>query len=198
MIRSSAAAARALRAALAALALAALTAFALVAAAPDAALAQAFLLGEAETDAPPPDLSSAEAIREMVSRMSDAEVRALLLDRLDAVAAEAAADAEEGGGLVDFARRAVIGPYESVVDAVGRAPLIWSDQKKSFSVFYERLGASGVAFMTLTLALAVAAGLAVEQIFRRLVRGWIERESGVDGARSLGQTILFLIKRLTT
>ena len=36
------------------------------------------------------ELTSPEAVREIISRMSDAEVRGVLLERLDAVAAEAA------------------------------------------------------------------------------------------------------------
>ncbi|MEL7464006.1 MAG: mechanosensitive ion channel domain-containing protein [Pseudomonadota bacterium] len=139
-----------------------------------------------------------EAVREMVSRLSDAEVRDMLLSRLDAVAAEVAAEtADEKRGLLDFARQAVVGPLESVVDALRRAPLIWSDQAKSFSVFVERLGWDGVAFLFIVLALAVFAGLAVELVFRRVVRNWVERDSGA-GERSLRQTLLFLGKRFAT
>ncbi|MEL6795109.1 MAG: hypothetical protein AAFP78_16750, partial [Pseudomonadota bacterium] len=140
-----------------------------------------------------------EAVREMVSRLSDAEVRDMLLTRLDAVAAEAAAQAEDTEtGLVDFARQAVVGPFESVVDAIGRTPLLWSDQAKSFSVFFERLGADGAAFMGLVMALAIFAGLVVEMIFRRIVRGWVERDSGGSEGRTLRQSLIFLLKRFTT
>ena len=45
--------------------------------------------GGGETSAPI-ELNSPEAVREMVSQMSDSEVRKVLLERLDAVAAAAA------------------------------------------------------------------------------------------------------------
>ena len=145
-----------------------------------------------------PDPLTPEAVRELVSKMSDADVRALLLERLDAVAAKTAAETEEAeGGLLAFARQAVVGPYESVVDAIGRAPLIWTDQVKSFSVFYDRLGGEGLIFMITVMALAVATGLFFETIFRRLVRRWVEREAVVQGERTLRQTVMFLLRRFT-
>ncbi|MEM7547414.1 MAG: mechanosensitive ion channel family protein [Pseudomonadota bacterium] len=153
----------------------------------------------AETKTSLPDPLTPEAVRELVSQMSDAEVRTLLLQRLDAVAADnALAEDATNGGLIDFARRAVTGPFDSVIGAITRAPQIWSDQVQSFSVFHERLGNEGIMFMLLVLALAIIAALAVEFAFRRLVHGWVERDPGIDGSRTLGQTLISLLKRLTT
>lgn len=144
---------------------------------------------------PPVTLDSPEAVREVVSQLSDAEVRKLLLERLDAVAAEAAADeASAEGGLVEFARNATIGPLQSVIDAIQRVPLIWEAQILSFSNFYEKLTFAGITFMFAALSLAIIAGLIAEFTFRRLIRNWQE-STDLAGERTLGQTIMFLVKR---
>lgn len=76
-------------------------------------------------------------------------------------------------------------------------PTLWSDQSRSFGVFFERLGWDGIGFMLLAMTLAILAALAVEMAFRRLIRNWLE--SGSDQQdRTLGQTVMFMIKRLCT
>ncbi len=143
-------------------------------------------------------LDSPEAVREAVSQMSDGEVRKLLLERLDAVA-EQAAEKEAGaeGGLIDFGRKATIGVFESVTDAISRVPLIWENQVRSFSTFHDRLGTKGIVFMLTVMALAVAVGLTAELIFRRLIRNWQESAGAAGGDRNLRQTLIFLAKRLS-
>ncbi len=141
------------------------------------------------------ELTSPEAIRELISRMSDAEVRGVLLERLDAVAAEAAnREAATDGGLLDFANRATVGVFNSVVHAVSKTPLLIDYQSKSFATFIERLGASGILFLVVVMAAAIAAGLIIEQFFYRVTRRWTNVAS-VDGERSLRETIVFLFKR---
>ena len=143
-------------------------------------------------------LDSPEAVREAVSQMSDADVRRLLLERLDAVAAKAAAkEADVEGGLMDFGRRATVGVFESVVGAVSRIPMIWDNQVRSFSTFYDRLGWNGIVFMLTVMALAVAVGLLAEAVFRRLTRNWVESAGAAGGEKNLRQTLMFLAKRLT-
>ena len=79
--------------------------------------------GGGDETAAPVLLDSPEAVREVVSQLSDAKVRKLLLDRLDAVAAESAAkETTAEGGLVEFGRKATVGVFESVVDAITRVP----------------------------------------------------------------------------
>lgn len=146
-------------------------------------------------------LDSPEAVREAVSQMSDGDVRRLLLERLDAVAAaeaaEAAKETDAEGGLMDFGRRATIGVYESVADAISRVPLIWDNQARSFSNFHDKLGAKGITFMLTVMALAIASGLIAELIFRRLTRNWVESAGAAGGDRNLRQTLGFLAKRLS-
>ncbi len=143
-------------------------------------------------------LDSPEAVREVVSQLSDAEVRKLLLERLDAVAAESAAkEASTEGGFLDFGRKATIGVFESVVDAVSRVPLIWNNQVTSVSTFHEKLGTKGIIFMLTVIALAIVVGLTAELIFRHLTRKWQESAGDAGGERNLRQTLVFLAKRLS-
>ena len=69
--------------------------------------AQIMLPGSGDGTSPPTVelISRPEAVRELVSRMSDADVRAVLLERLDAVAAKAALQNGEDDSLWDFANR---------------------------------------------------------------------------------------------
>jgi moderate conductance mechanosensitive channel len=154
--------------------------------------------GGGDETAAPILLDSPEAVREVVSQLSDAEVRKLLLERLDAVAAESAAkETSAEGGFMDFGRRATGGVFESVIDAISRTPLIWDNQVTSFSNFHEKLGTKGIAFMLTVMALAIMAGLTAELIFRRLTRKWQESAGAAGGDRNLRQTLVFLAKRLS-
>ena len=59
--------------------------------------------------------------RHNITRATQADAIAYVLERLDAVAtAEAAAGEAAETGVIEFATQAVVGPIESVVDAVGR------------------------------------------------------------------------------
>lgn len=164
--------------------------------APGGASAQVMLAtGGGEDTAAPVPLTSPEAVREVVSQLSDAEVRKLLLERLDAVAAETAAEETQAeSGLVEFAQNATVGPFQSVVDAIKRVPLIWQAQVQSFTNFHEKLTTNGIVFMVSVLSLAIIVGLIAEFIFRYLIRNWQE-SAVVDGERTLRQTLVFLAKR---
>ena len=151
-------------------------------------------------DTPPPtvELTSPEAVREMVSRMSDADVRAVLLERLDAVAAEAALQNGEDDSLLDFANRATVGVLISIAYAFGQAPLLIDNQIKSLANFGERLGTVGIVFLFIVLTAAIAVGVLIELVFYRLIRRWAINVDVGDGPRSLRQTGVFLLKRLLT
>ena len=161
------------------------------------AAAQLPAAAENETTITLPDPLTPEAVRELVSRLSDAEVRELLLQRLDAVAdQETARKMTLSQGLMDIARRATVGVFESVRAAVERVPLLWETQARSFATFWERIGWQGLRIMLTVMAVAVAAGLIAELVFRRLTRPWVE-SSAAGGSASLRATVLFLVKRLT-
>ena len=70
-----------------------------------------------------PDPLTPDAVRELVSRLSDAEVRELLLKRLDAVAQSSVQGEEiEQEGIFELFGRWAVGVYTSVADAVARGP----------------------------------------------------------------------------
>jgi len=141
-----------------------------------------------------PDPLTQDAARGLVARLSDAEVRALLLDRLDSVATEQAS-AGDDASLTDSLTRIVQGLYTPSVIAVQRLPILFSSQIESFRNFADKLGSEGLLRLFGFMALAIAAGLAVEQLINRLARNWqtgsLERGSG-----SLAATLGFLFRRL--
>ncbi len=135
-----------------------------------------------------------DAVRELVSRLSDQEVRALLLERLDAVAARELQQATREH-VEAFNHHATIGVFQTVREAVERLPRLWSSQIESFQTFSERIGPGGLWILFGALALGVSVGLVGEFIFNRLTRRWHIEAPG-DGQRSLRSTIRFLFNRL--
>ena len=81
--------------------------------------------------------------------------------------------------------------------AFSKTPLLIDYQTRSFATFVERLGASGIFFLGVVLAAAIAVGLIFEQIFYRVTRRWTNVEPAAS-ERSLWQTIIFLFKRFLT
>lgn len=151
----------------------------------------------AETALPAlPEVLTPDIVRDLVSRLSDDQVRALLLDRLDAVAEDQAQTAAEDGWLVEFGRKATIEVGASISGAIASLPLLFSQIGQAFSLFFERLGGRGIFFLCLVLSIAVTGGLVVEFTFRRLVRGWVESGTSDRSDYSLWQTLVFLSKRL--
>ena len=144
----------------------------------------------------PEDLTP-ETVRDLVSTLSDTEVRSLLLERLDAVAAENATDEAAAGGLSELFSNATTNVASSVSIAIQRVPLIPQALSDGFSVFAERLGSDGMSFMALVMTVAIVSALILELGFRRLIRNWVEHVDNATGERSLRQTLSFLFKRLS-
>ncbi|MEM7525737.1 MAG: mechanosensitive ion channel family protein, partial [Pseudomonadota bacterium] len=144
-----------------------------------------------------PDPLTPEAVREVVSQLSDADVRRLLLERLDAVAeAEAQDEADASGGLADFADKATFGVLHSISDAVGKTPLLLQYQVKSFNNFFDRLGTQGIVFLLIVFGAALSVGLAVERLFLYLTRRWHKTAPPARRERTLRETVSFLFRRL--
>lgn len=165
------------------------------------------LPGQTPAAADPPaaaaEPTSPEAARDMVARLSDAEVRALLLERLDVVAAEQRPRGGGGaGGLEDFLEHATFGVVDAIWAAVVRAPLLWRYQSQSFANFWETLGPAGIGELFGVLLLAIFAGLAAEFAFHRLTRNWHRADADAGAAQRAGEaaewrtTFQFLTKRL--
>jgi len=139
-----------------------------------------------------PDPLTSETIRELVSRLSDAEVRELLLQRLDLVAQEGQGD-DAGQTTLEFLIDAVNGIGTSFTDSVQSAPRV----PDGFTTAYDTLtGGGGFGVFALFVGkvlLMIAAGLAAEFVVTRLTLGWLDSVE----RRSHPETLIGAIKILS-
>lgn len=147
----------------------------------------------AESEVVLPDPLTPDAVRSLVARLSDAEVRDLLLKRLETVAAEQGISGEEPS-LSEALGTLVQGIYTPALVAVQRLPILFSSQAESFSTFASKLGSDGLLRLFSVMAVAIAAGLVVERLINRLTQGWQmgRPDTQVD---SLAATLGFLFRR---
>ncbi|HKK35495.1 MAG TPA: mechanosensitive ion channel family protein [Paracoccaceae bacterium] len=117
------------------------------------------------------------AVEAMVARMSDEQVRDILIGRLEAAAEPAAGEA--GPGPLLIAERAVAGAFLTTADAVLAIPRLFAESVRSIGAFWSERGLSGLLETFGLLAAAVAAGLAAERALMLLVRGWRERTASM-------------------
>ena len=138
-------------------------------------------------------MDTPEAIREMVSRLSDTEVRNLLLQHLDR---QTKPSLDRESNLLDFIQTSMIDVAESVADAFQLTPLLWQKQRKSFSRFFAQRGPSGVGYFVGCMLLAIVIGLVVEWVINRLAVRWREQISQTQEQNTLRQTLRLLGLRL--
>ncbi len=144
-----------------------------------------------------PDPLTPETARDLVSTLSDQQVRELLLERLDAVAkAESVSTKKENVSFISFLQTTSNGVYQAVHTAFIRLPMLWSAQVESFGNFYRTWGAKGLTSLIGSLILAVAAGLAAEFVVGKITRRWHADALSVENPEALGETIRFLMYRL--
>ena len=143
----------------------------------------------------PEDLS-AGTVRDLVSRLSDRQVRQLLLERLDALA-EARHESGEDIGPIDFVTRLSRDVGLSISHALGNLPGLVETQSGSFAAFYADRGAGGMGrFLGLTLA-AVLAGLLAAWLTGRAAYRWQDQIDAATGEESLGRLLRLQFLRLT-
>jgi small-conductance mechanosensitive channel len=166
---------------------------------PSLAAAQAAAVSQASGSAAAdplalPDPLTPEAVNAMVARLSDDQVRALLLQRLDAVAAEAAA-AEAPAGVVDRAGMLWTAFSSQLTDAISKLPVLFSREGDAIAAFAQSYGGLG-GVMTLfgLIALVLGAGLLAELVFKRATAGWHEIKDG-SGEKDLAGAVRFLFRR---
>lgn len=128
-----------------------------------------------------PDPLTPAAVREMVSRLSDEQVRQLLLERLDAVAR--AGTTEAGPGFLEWTRAALRGVIGNVGDAVRQLPNLGRSMATVWDQFVRPRGFAGLALLVGWLAATVGAGLLVEAVARRAVGRWRRSATAKDGFR---------------
>ncbi len=151
------------------------------------------------TDAPPtlPDPLTPETVRELVSTMSDQDVRKFLLQRLDAVAEEEAAN-HDATKLADVATQAANVVYTSIYQAVAKLPVLISAQPRAISTFIERHTGAGVLRMFAAMIFAVGIALVVEKLAQRLTHKWHDAAANMIDPDSLRSTLRFLFRRFLT
>lgn len=121
---------------------------------------------------------SPEAVRDLVSRLSDEEVRKLLIDQLDRNGARPAAKDDGGMGMMGMvADNAVM--WRTRAAEIGAAALALPATTASVLA---KLGAGTTpSLVLLVLAAMLAAGALAEFVWRRATREWRARHSEVRG-----------------
>ncbi|MGQ7848169.1 mechanosensitive ion channel family protein [Granulosicoccus sp. 3-233] len=146
-----------------------------------------------QTTAELPVMDNPAAVRELVSRLSDSEVRELLLQQLDIVAARQLEDdtAVEEVGLFTLITTNI--PI-SIQAAVSAFPTLISGQIEIFSLFVDRLGPNGITGLFISFLFAIIAGLVIEYLVRLLTRRW---RATVDVPQSADPTLKQILKLLS-
>ncbi|WP_170600621.1 mechanosensitive ion channel family protein [Ruegeria arenilitoris] len=141
----------------------------------------------------PEDLTP-EQVDDLVARMSDDQVRAILLERLDAVAAKQAETQTSRKGLLQTISSSAGDMAASWLDVIRKVPLLVSAQVEAFSNFGNKFGASGLATLFGFTFLALAIGYAAETAVGLWTRRWIKVVDG-DASTNLKGAVVFLFKR---
>ena len=141
----------------------------------------------------PEDLTP-EQVDDLVARMSDDQVRAILLERLDAVAAKQAETTSSSQGLVQTVTTTASEMVASWLDVIRKIPVLISAQVESFSNFGKMFGTTGLATLFGFTFLALAAGYAAEVVVGLWTRRWIKVVDG-DASTNLKGAVVFLFKR---
>lgn len=144
--------------------------------------------GDSSSEADSADASqSPEAIRALVSQLFDEEVRALLLDGLDAVALENSASPENSDTVIAnafaFLKFWGVSVFKSSTDAIIKVPVMLSTQAQSINTFFSQRGASGTLNLFGLFLAAIILGLIVEWVVRKFTGKWAQRtETPVDSS----------------
>jgi small-conductance mechanosensitive channel len=144
-----------------------------------------------------PDPLTPEAANALISRLSDTEVRGLLLDQLNTQAqANMKGDAS---GEPDFLHHATTGAWQAVVTPVQKLPNLFSWQARAFKNFYKSIG-GGRGLLRLLGYMVIVFGVAAiaETIYRRLTRNWRLLPPVDQHNITLRETVQLLTQRLAT
>jgi small-conductance mechanosensitive channel len=140
-----------------------------------------------------PDPLTPQAVREMVARMSDDQVRGMLLDRLDAVA-EAQNATVEHVPLTDKLGNIWVAFYTPIVTAIKALPVLVAKQSQAIANFAGMFGGNGLMKLFGFTALALAAGFAAEYALGYFTRRWQRAEVAQDDS-TLWTSLSYLFRR---
>lgn len=141
-----------------------------------------------------PDPLTPEAATALISRLSDKEVRALLLERLNTAASPENDDTE----VADFLYHATTGAFGAITSAIERLPILYSTQVRAFANFGNVVGANGLLKTASFLLLVIAGAFAIELVFRWAVSRWFVLPSNPDPSPTFRQSMYFLTARLAS
>ncbi|MEL6476358.1 MAG: mechanosensitive ion channel domain-containing protein [Pseudomonadota bacterium] len=158
--------------------------------------AQTLLDQPTSTDETPelPSPLTGETVRDLVSTLSDQQVRALLLERLDAVAEEESEKAANDPSVLSLLETSALETVDSVTTAVLRVPEMPAGVWSGLTRFFEPRGWPGIGAILSVFALAILAGLAAELAVNHLARKRRDRirNEVPDG---LAATLSLLLRR---
>ncbi|MCU9839771.1 mechanosensitive ion channel [Ruegeria sp. WL0004] len=141
-----------------------------------------------------PDNLTPDQVDDLVARLSDDQVRALLLERLDAVAQSAQEDSEPRKGPVARIGDAAKSLAASWLDALRKVPLLVTKQAEALSNFATTLGGAGMATLFGFTLLALAIGYAAEKLAVFVTRSWIKADPA-SASDDLRGAVSFLFRR---
>ncbi|MEM8840398.1 MAG: mechanosensitive ion channel domain-containing protein [Pseudomonadota bacterium] len=153
------------------------------------------MTGGSSTPAEPKEPLTKEEVSTMVARLSDEEVRAMLLKHLDAVVAQK--DGEDHSmldGLNTLANDGAEGFRNGIIKGFTSLPNLPGAFVTGLGNFWEPRGLSGGAHLLAIGILAVALGLLGEALFRRAIR---RLEAGLEKRKAdkLGAVVWLLAQR---
>jgi len=153
--------------------------------------------GAAPTAPQLPDPLTPEAANALISRLSDGQVRALLLDQLNTQATAAQDEADQDPS--EFFYHATTGALTSVTTPVERLPKLFTAQAAAFSNFYTTIGGGMGLLHLLGYMVAVFGGAAlVETAFRKATSGWHILPPADADNLTLRETLQLLGQRFAT
>ncbi|MCE8554510.1 mechanosensitive ion channel [Ruegeria pomeroyi] len=148
----------------------------------------------AETTPTVPDDLTPDQVDDLVARLSDDQVRALLLERLDAVAQASQEQPEPRKGPIARVGDAAKALVASWLDAVRKVPLLVTKQGEALSNFANSLGSAGMATLFGYTMLALAIGFAAEKLAVYVTRSWIKADPAA-ASDDLRGAVSYLFRR---
>lgn len=135
-----------------------------------------------------------ETVRDLVSRLSDDQVRAMLLDRLDAVAMEQAVKAEPSEGMVSKLSGIGTDLLSRWSLVIRELPSVFTSQGRAFSNFYDKFPGNMMWIMFGLTALTLVIGFVAEKVAVLGLNRWYPAKQVADGT-DLRSSIGFLFGR---
>ncbi|MES0861278.1 mechanosensitive ion channel family protein [Ruegeria sp. SCPT10] len=119
----------------------------------------------------PEDLTP-EQVDDLVARMSDDQVRSILLERLDAVAEKNAADAEERDDPITEINEIWAEMVASWTHVIVTIPNLFSAQAHAVENFVKKFGGNGALLLIALVFSVLVVGFVAEKLFGLLTRKW--------------------------